>query len=131
MWMLTDKERSLAIDAGFDAYGLRHSIKELQSFQHQNKTIQDMANYVDVVTYIKTNSNDNEFLKQQLNARQTPSQINVTALGNLAYIALQSKDAEIAQLAKTLYYKCFKMYSNSKCKPKTITPPINDKCTIQ
>lgn len=72
--------------------GLRVALDELQRVDVRGKTISELSKYVDAVTYVKTLSGDKKFIDHQLRQQQPdPMRINVTSLGNLAYIGFLIK----------------------------------------
>lgn len=101
---LTKSELETIKSAGFDEHGLRFSLEELQKETIQNKTLQQVSEYVDAITFIKVNQNDVDFLKPQLKDPQKKVPISMTGLGNLAYIILNIKDDSIKHQAEKLYH---------------------------
>ena len=92
---------------GFDARGLRYSLKELNEISPHHKSIQDMAEYVDAVTYVMVKKEKNDVLRGQLRDLKEGEQVNVsiTGLGNLAFTALHCTDPAIREKALQIYYQ--------------------------
>lgn len=92
-----------------DSKGLKHSVKELEAVREEMpfKTLEEQAEYVDVVTKEIVDSGKTEILTPHI--RPVPpedmsvlDETNTTGIGNLAYIALHAPEKEARIAKKTL-----------------------------
>lgn len=92
---------------GFNARGLRYEVSELNKISPHDKSIKEMAEYVDAVTYIMVKKMKNELLMSQLHELKEGEQINVsiTGLGNLAFTALNCTDPMVREKAFKIYHQ--------------------------
>lgn len=76
-----------------------------------------MAEYVDAVTYVKTNLGDKTFmeeLKGRLDCVEKNNTTNVTGLGNLAYVAIYARDMDLRNKAALAYTQYLQGYTASR-----------------
>jgi hypothetical protein len=114
--LLTPKEIEIAREAGYNANGLRYTIEELQKIVPENLTMEELAQYVDAITFIKVKNNDVIFFRNQLIPIPEGQTVVVTAtgLGNLAHIALNMSDDETRTKASLLFYQILSNYKSGK-----------------
>lgn len=105
MQWLSPKEQEIARKAGFNDMGLRFDLKELKKVDVRGKTIAELSKYVDAVTYVKTLAADKEFVSPQLREPDV-NRVNVTSLGNLAFIGIRFPDPEVRLRAQQLLKTC-------------------------
>lgn len=102
---LTPDEIRMVREDGFNEYGLRYTLDELNEVSPLGKTIEELAGYVDAVTYVHVRKDRRDVLWGQLqdppDGRTIP--VSVTGLGNLAYTALHSTDPEIRGRARRIF----------------------------
>ena len=107
---LTTEEKELAVKAGFSARtGLRWTLEELSTLtvDPRKYEMEDIAKYVDAITFIKVRQNDVLFFDSMLGPLPPSSslegRISMTGLGNIAYVAVHMEDPTIRSRAATLY----------------------------
>jgi len=79
--------------------------KKLQLLDIRTMTMEQIAKYVDAITYIKTENNEWTFFQTMLGPIQENHQgeISLTGLGNIAYVALYIKDPNVRKHAQMMY----------------------------
>lgn len=104
---LSTEEIEFVRNHGFDARGLRYDLSELNKISPHHKSINDMAEYVDAVTFVMVKKEKNDVLKGQLHELREGERVNVsiTGLGNLAFTALNCTDPKIREKALQIYYQ--------------------------
>jgi chloramphenicol O-acetyltransferase len=105
---LSKPEIDDVIAAGFSGdTGLRYSLEFLQShkFDIARMTIDDIAEFVDAITYTHVRKNDTEFFRSMLTMPPEDQrvQISITGLGNIAFTALNMPDKETRERAIALF----------------------------
>ena len=100
-----------------DSFGLRHSLEKLQSIQREIAfyPIREQANYADAITI--ENVNNRDFLEEQVlnideNDTSLYTNLNATAVGNLAYIAAYNSNNVSARRKAGLILLNYKEYLN-------------------
>lgn len=96
--------------ADFDEYGLRYSMEHLNSvvFTIGLFPLEYMADYVDVVTKTNVDNDNNDFISNFLDGVNRDinfERLNAAAIGNTAYVALNSKNEQAKQHALTFLDK--------------------------
>lgn len=104
---LTDEEIQMIREDGYHDNGLRYSLEELNNVSPIGKTIEELSEYVDAITYVRVRKNQHNILRNQLQELREGERIHVsvTGLGNLAYTGLYSTDAEIREKAQRIFYQ--------------------------
>jgi hypothetical protein len=100
---LSTEEISYIKNHGFGPQGLRFTLEELNDVRPSQKTIKEMAEYADAVTFAKVHSNDLAFLLPMLMPPTQTVNISTTGLGNVAYVAVHCTDPTCRDKAKSLY----------------------------
>lgn len=100
---LSSDEISYTKNHGFGPQGLRFSLEELNEVRPSQKTMKEMAEYADAVTFAKVHSNDLAFLLPMLTPPTQTVNISTTGLGNVAYVATHCTDPTCRDKAKSLY----------------------------
>jgi len=114
--ILTRDELARVVDAGFNKYGLRYPLDDLKEIVPTDLSMEAVSKYTDAITFAKVGSNDKEFFQRQL----TPIppgvevKVNITGIGNLAYIALNMEDEETKKKAQALYEQILSSYVPTK-----------------
>jgi len=103
--VLTEGERQIARDHGYDSNGLRFSIQELQNMVPRDLSMESLSEFVDAVTFVKVRTGDTDFFRGQLVDAPVGTRVSATGLGNLAYVALHIKDDEIRSRASSLFHR--------------------------
>ncbi len=89
----------IGYEYGFNKYGLRLSLNELNILKSVNKwDINLLSQLVDVITW--SNCGDPEFDRILADEDINSDKLNLTGLGNLAYMAINASDDDI----KKIYY---------------------------
>lgn len=100
----------------FDSNGLRHNIDHLNNMNKRellNRSLEEMADYVDLICYRQTKSltthdftDQLTFLKKMYGTAENCGKMfnawNVTDIGNFAYMAIHHPDTEIALFCKEI-----------------------------
>ena len=94
--------------AGFSRdTGLRYSLEFLQSqkLNIARMTIDDIAEFVDAITYTHVRKNDTEFFRSMLTMPPEDQriEISITGLGNIAFTALNMPDKDTREHAIALF----------------------------
>lgn len=112
---LDQEELEFVRQAGYNEYGLKHSIEELKTVVPDVLTLEEFAKYADAITYAKVHKNDVSFFAPQLLPIPSGKTVTVTAtgLGNLAYIALHMKDVDTRTKATLLFQQIISNYPQS------------------
>jgi hypothetical protein len=114
---LTEDEMAYVKQNGFGENGLRYTLDELNAVLPLSRTMEQMADYVDAITFAKAHSNDTGFVRPMLEPPTTSTvNLSATGLGNLAYVALYMPDEECRQKAEALY--CMLMQNGTLSTPK-------------
>lgn len=103
---LTPDEIRMIHEDGFNQYGLRYTLDELNEVLPLEKTIEELSVYVDAVTYVFVKKNRYDILREQLQHDPPEGQtipVSVTGLGNLAYTALYCTDPDIRERARRIF----------------------------
>jgi len=104
---LSKSEIEDVVTAGFSRdTGLRYSLEFLQSqrFDIARMTIDEIAEFVDAITYTHVRKNDIEFFRSMLVPPDDKRlQISITGLGNIAFTALNIPDNETRERAIALF----------------------------
>jgi hypothetical protein len=100
---LSTREIQLVEEHGFSSQGLRYTLDQLNEVRPSQKTMQEMSEYVDAVTFAKVHSDDLSFLLPMLQPPTQTVNISTTGLGNVAYVAIHCLDPLCREKARTLY----------------------------
>jgi hypothetical protein len=105
---LSESEMDEIVAAGFSREtGLRYSIEFLRSpsLDPTKMTIDEIAEFVDAITYIYVRKNDTDFFRSMLEMPPEGRRvhISITGLGNIAFAALHMPDKETRERAIALF----------------------------
>lgn len=97
-------------ELGFNSFGLKYSAGHLNSIRNKigKYPVEEMAKYADFVT---VNNIDKDWLIEIVNSkgdRYTKNEIkslNATAIGNIAYFSLYSKDERTKAISNSILLK--------------------------
>lgn len=90
---------------GFNDKGLRYTIEELQRVVPKTLSMEELAKYVDAITFAKIEYKEDDFFRPQLVMIEPGRTVPVTAtgLGNLAYLALNASNDDVRAKASEIY----------------------------
>jgi hypothetical protein len=103
---------------GYNEYGLRYSIKHLELLFPKilSLSIEEQAEYADYVCV--TNLNKDWFIDGEIESKDEEldlsviQSLNTTAIGNMAYVALNCKNEQVREKAFNQLEKVKKHYNN-------------------
>jgi len=108
---LSPEEIERITEVGFSQKtGLRMTLeglvkKKMELLDIRTMTMEQIAKYVDAITYIKTENNEWTFFQTMLGPIQENHQgeVSLTGLGNVAYVALYIKEPNVKKHARMMY----------------------------